>query len=82
MNHLRCVATGDGGCPRYNLLSKHLTKANGQLSEKQAMRLLSDVAQEGTQWSVVYNMTTGDISVVIGRAYMDVYPFHLDRVSP
>jgi len=81
-NHLRCVASGDGGCPRYSTLSKQLTKANGQLSEKQAMRLLSDVAQEGTQWSVVYNLTTGDVSAVIGQAYKNVYPFHLDRVSP
>jgi hypothetical protein len=81
-NHLRCVATGDGGCPRYSTLSKRLTKTYGLLSEKQAMRLLSDVAQEGTQWSVVYNMTNGDISVVIGQAYMNVYPFNLNRVNP
>lgn len=81
-NHLRCIATGDGGCPRYSTLLKRLTKTKGQMSEKEAMGLLSEVAQDGTQWSVVYNMTNGDVSVAIGQAYKNVYPFHLDRVNP
>lgn len=81
-NHLRCIANGDGGCPRYRLLSEKLNQTGGKMDKKDAMRLLSDVAQDGTQWSVVYNLTSGDVSVVIGQGYEQVYSFKLDRVSP
>ncbi len=81
-NHFRCAAEGDGGCPRYHTLSERLTAANGSLDENAALRLLSEVAQQSTQWSVAYNITTGDVSVVIGQSYGTVYPFHLDRVKP
>ena len=81
-NHLRCIATGDGGCQRYHILSERLSTANGHLDAKAAMQLLSEVAQSGTQWSVAYNLTSGEVSVVIGQSYKTVFPFHLDRVNP
>lgn len=79
-NHLRCITKSDGGCPRYHTLSGQLAAANGQIDERAAMRLLSEVAQSSTQWSVVYNMSSGDVSVVLGQSYRDVFPFHLDTV--
>jgi hypothetical protein len=81
-NHLRATASGDGGCLRYHLLSETLTSDKGQLDEKTAMQLLSNVAQSGTQWSVIYNLTRGDISVAIGQKYDPVYTFHLEPARP
>ena len=81
-NHLRCIAVGDGGCPRYHAISTRLTTVNGQLDPQAAMQLLSEVKQDITQWSTVYNMTSGDINVGIAGIYDDVYSFHLDRLNP
>ncbi len=81
-NHLRCIADGDGGCWRYRTLSEHLSANSGSLNESSAMQLLSEVKQESTQWSSIYNMTSGDIQVVIGRDYTKSYSFHLDLMKP
>lgn len=81
-NHLRCIARGDGGCQRYRTVSERLAATNGHLDAQAAMQLLSNVAQGNTQWSVVYNMTSGELAVVIGQSYETVFPFHLDRVRP
>ena len=81
-NHFRCIAVGDGGCPRYRTISEQLTATNGQLGPKSAMQLLSDVKQDMTQWSSVYDMTSGDINVVIAGEYDSIYNFHLDMVHP
>ena len=74
-NHLRCIAEGDGGCWRYGTISDRLSATNGQLDFQSAMQLLSDVKQSSTQWSSVYNMTTGDINVVIAKHYETTTPF-------
>jgi predicted choloylglycine hydrolase len=81
-NHLRCIARGDGGCQRYHTLSDRLTSLNGQLDPQAAMQLLSEVNQDMTQWSSVYNMTSGDINVVIAGLDDTVYSFHLDLRQP
>lgn len=81
-NHLRCIASGAGGCQRYRLLSDRLSASNGQLGSKGAMQLLSEVKQDMTQWSAVYNMSKGDINIVVGQLYDKVYSFHLDSFQP
>lgn len=81
-NHLRCIAEGDGGCQRYRTISERLSVSKGQLDAQAAMQLLAEVAQSMTQWSVVYNMTSGDLNVVIGQAYDNAYPYHLDQARP
>ena len=81
-NHLRCIAEGDGGCPRYRTISAQLTAANGQLDPQAAMQLLSEVKQGMTQWSTVYDMTSGYINVVISGFYDAIYSFHLERLNP
>ena len=68
-NHFRCIAEGDGGCPRYRTLSEQLRLATGQLDPKSAMQLLSQVKQDITQWSAVYNMTDGTVDVALGGNY-------------
>jgi hypothetical protein len=64
-------------CPRYTRASKALQEAKGDLSDARAMSLLGDVSQQITMWSVVYNMTTGDVSVAVGREYDRVHEFEL-----
>ena len=57
-----------------------LEQADGNISPEEAMTLLEDVSQPGntsTIWSVVYNMTGGDIQVVVGREYTQVDRFKL-----
>jgi hypothetical protein len=41
------------------------------------MDLLSRVSQGSTQWSVVYGMSDGGMSVVMGREYQSVHRFDL-----
>ena len=80
-NHFRCITEGDGGCTRYYTLSEQLTEVNGQLDAESAMKLLSEVKQDMTQWSVVYDMTGGAINVALGGEYDTIYNFRLDLLK-
>jgi hypothetical protein len=66
-----------GQCWRYDTISQRLTDAQGRMTTPGTMRLLSDVSQEGTQWSIVYGMSTGDVHVTMGRQYDTPHIFHL-----
>jgi hypothetical protein len=73
-----------GQCQRYDRISQRLQEMEGQLTTQEALGLLADVSQEGpqgqsnTQWSVVYDMTAGDIKIIMGRKYTgDVHTLHL-----
>ncbi len=81
-NFLLASANGhpQGKCWRYDRISQRLEGNQGRISSPDAMHLLSDVSQEGTQWSVVYHMTSGDVDVIMGRQYSEaVHTFHLDQ---
>ncbi len=56
-------------CPRYRRVSQRLSETQGRLAAPGGIKLLSEVAQENTQWSVVYNITTGEVNVVVGQQY-------------
>jgi hypothetical protein len=77
-NHLRTVAneTGPSGCWRYDEIFQRLTETEGQLTTQEAIDLLAEVAQESTQWSVVYGMSTGHVNVAMGRQYNNLHTFH------
>ena len=82
-NFLRAAA-GDspgGRCWRYDRISDQLTSNDGKLGPRNALALLDDVAQENTQWSIVYGINSGEIHVVMGREYVKVHTFRLSRVS-
>ena len=64
-------------CWRYGLISQQLTEKGGRLTAREAMGLLEDVAQESTQWSVVYRISEGEIRIVMGGNYEKVYKFDL-----
>jgi predicted choloylglycine hydrolase len=64
-------------CRRYDAMQQALTTAQGKLNPHQAMRLLSDVSQPNTQWSILYGMMSGEINVVMGRQYDRVHKLRL-----
>jgi hypothetical protein len=64
-------------CPRYARVYDTLKQAEGRLSQQAALDLLQDVSQDITMWSVVYNLSSGEISVAMGRAYSRVHAFKL-----
>ena len=79
-NFLRASAgeSAQGQCRRYDRVSERLTEAEGQIPAQGAMGLLAEVAQGGTQWSVVYGMSHGEVDVVMGRQYHEVHTFRTD----
>jgi hypothetical protein len=83
-NFLRSQAdeTGSYACWRYDRVQERLAETGGQLTGQEALDLLSDVAQPGsTQWSVVYDMSAGEVRVAMGRKYGDVHTFQLGRAG-
>jgi hypothetical protein len=80
-NFLRSsVDSAAGECWRYDRIEQSLSQAAGRLDTGQAMDLLSQVAQDGTQWSVVYGLSSGEIQVAMGREYEGRHTFHLPLV--
>jgi hypothetical protein len=79
-NFLLSKVDGDpeAQCWRYNLISTTLKENQGKVGPRSAMRLLKDVAQEHTQWSIVYRVTAGEIWVAMGRNYDQTYLFNFD----
>ena len=74
-----------GQCPRYDRISQELQEKAGQLNSQEALSLLADVSQDhpqegsNTQWSIVYDMTGGDVNIVMGRKYANgAHILHLD----
>jgi hypothetical protein len=67
-----------GVCHRYDTIAGVMQDNSGKLSSQQAMHLLSQVSQDMTQWSVVYNAVNGEVQIVVGRDYADPYPFELE----
>jgi hypothetical protein len=68
-------------CWRYNKASESLTKEQGDITEGQAMNILQGTSQESTTWSVVYNLSTGGINLVMGKDYDQVHTFELSMES-
>jgi hypothetical protein len=82
-NHLRNAGdeTGHSGCWRYDKMYRRLAETGGRLAVQDALDLLAGVAQESTQWSVVYGMRTGDVSVAMRKQYTAGHTFHLPLVG-
>jgi len=82
-NFLVASTDGDtnGQCPRYDLIGQRLSEVGGKLAFADALSLLADVSQESTQWSVIYNMTNGELKIVMNRHYSgEIHTLHLDQV--
>ncbi len=70
-----------GQCPRYDRIDQRLSTSAGRIDAAEAMQLLRDVSQPNTQWSIVYSLSTGQVSVTMGREYSRRYTFHLDLID-
>lgn len=82
-NHLRADAAGDGGCIRYRRIREKMEETQGQMELASAMDLLQSVAQRGaTQWSAVYDFSSGEFQVALGYDYEDVHTFQLELAEP
>jgi hypothetical protein len=70
-NHLRStIREGDpSGCWRYDTIERRLAAAEGSLVISEALDLLAEVAQENTQWSVVYDLSARRVHVAMGQVY-------------
>jgi hypothetical protein len=67
-------------CWRYNKASAALESAGGRITAGEAMDVLRSASQAGdypTIWSAVYNLSTGEVSVVMGRDYRETHTFRL-----
>lgn len=68
----------EGRCWRYDTVLQQIGMSSGSLNPGEGMILLSMVAQQGTQWSVLYNMTTGNVDIVVGQEYENIFSFQLE----
>jgi choloylglycine hydrolase len=67
-----------GQCPRYDRIDRQLSTAEGRLDTEEALRLLQNVSQPNTQWSIVHGLSTGEIVVTLGREYSRAHTFQID----
>jgi hypothetical protein len=66
-------------CWRFITASETLNNSKGNLTLEEAMQLLEDVSQISTQWSVVYNLNTDDIILVINRKYNQILSYNISN---
>ena len=64
-------------CWRYNKACESLGAAQGKISEDEAMLMLKTINLNNTVWSVVYNLSTGQIHLAVGKDYDNVHSFQL-----
>lgn len=67
---------------RYERMSAALQAGGGSLAAEAAMRLLAEVSQPNTQWSVVYELHAQRVQVALGREYDEVFSFSLGDINP
>jgi hypothetical protein len=67
----------NGPCWRYIRAYEKLSQHQGQISPRTAMQLLDDISTS-TIWSIVYNLSTGEVDLAMGRDYGLLYSFELD----
>jgi hypothetical protein len=83
-NFIRSALDGsaEGQCERYGAISRRLAETQGSLSAQDAIKLLEQVSQANTQWSITYGLTAGDVNVAMGRQYGSLRTFHLTLDAP
>lgn len=68
------------GDDRYKKIKKGLDKTNGVMTEKQAIKLLSENTMVGyEQWSIVYNLTKKMAYICVGKDYKTIYTFGINN---
>jgi len=65
------------GCWRYNRTFTTLNGNDGDLTNTSGMDVLKSVSHNNTIWSVVYNMSSGDISIATGSEFSGTRNYNL-----
>jgi hypothetical protein len=65
------------GCWRFNRACSILGANDGDVTSSSAMEILKSVSHENTIWSVVYNMSSGDISIATGSDFPNTLYYNL-----
>ena len=63
-------------CNRYGLINRKLKEESGKISDKEAMDLLKQVSFKSTNWSLLYNLNSGQIQIVMGTKYN-----HIEKIK-
>jgi predicted choloylglycine hydrolase len=66
-------------CWRYESISSILDKTKGEINWQQGMKILKDVSQKGTTWSVVYSPTNKDLYFSVYQTWEKI--FHLNLTA-
>jgi choloylglycine hydrolase len=69
----------NSSCWRYNTAFDVLQETRGNITDGEGMDILGSVAQSNTIWSILYNRSTGKISISVGRNFKDVHEFKLEN---
>lgn len=69
---------GEGHCWRYDSIYQTLSDSKGWLTPLDAVDTLDSVSQDSTQWSIVYNISSGDVYIAMGRDYLNVHVLNLE----
>ncbi len=79
-NYLLSDETDGSGdrCWRYETIVERMHTSDGRMDSSTAMSVLREVAQENTQWSVVYKISDRTIEIVMGRDFQTTHKFQLE----
>lgn len=66
-------------CWRYSKAWNTLEEHNAMMTSADALKLLEDVSQASTIWSVVYKTNTLDIQIVMGKKYGEIHDLKLEK---
>lgn len=75
-------ARGKQLCHRFSQLQRRLSELDGSMDSEQAFDLLQQVAQRNTEWSAVYDMKQGGLSVCLTRQFDNRYSFAIHEEQP
>jgi hypothetical protein len=67
--------SAEGVCSRYDRIHRRLSETQGRLAVQGAVDLLGGVSQGNTQWSVVYEISSREVNVAMGRQFSILYSF-------
>jgi hypothetical protein len=67
----------NSSCWRYNAAFDTLQESLGAITPDEGMAILESVAQSNTIWSILYNQTSGEISLSVGRDFRNIHRFEL-----
>ena len=85
-NHLQVctnfIVTGTSApdnvtCWRYNKVQSYLKDKQGTINLNGAYKLLEDVSQSNTIWSMVYDLNNSTVNVSLSRGYSHWYQYSI-----